>query len=125
MTLYQTLYLLYGKLVINNLKNWKNAHNITKNTIKNYYKNHQHHNANSQNAFTLQINSVFIFNDTLTQVNNKVAFIYATTSNFLHNGPWFNHNCNIDLAISFVFISSFIRQVFRYISFLLQRFLYI
>jgi hypothetical protein len=78
-----------------NFKSWKISNNISKTTIKNYYKNNRQqsrpsHSQFNQNNFTDHIsnNIIFILNDSLSNINNKVAYIYANTSNFLHNnGP--------------------------------------
>jgi hypothetical protein len=87
-------------------KEWKKQNNLTKNSFKSY----KHHKTNTQssskqnldrNRRTNNPSSFYTLADSLRQRSSYVAFIYTTSSNFLHNGPWYNHICTADLNVTF------------------------
>jgi hypothetical protein len=89
-------------------KVWKKDNNITKKTLRNYKQNNKSNNSNSNSHTTNQTTQNIPFftlhdGDSLCNRSNHVAFIYATSSNFLHSGPWHNHICSIDLSANFNF----------------------
>jgi hypothetical protein len=86
-------------------KEWKKNNNITKKSFKNYKNTNNRNRRNIQNNPHYHRNpsptTFFTLDDARRQISTHVAYIYATSSNFLHNGPWYNHICTNELSIPF------------------------
>jgi hypothetical protein len=85
-------------------KEWKHTNNITKSTFKNYRNSNSTTSLNTpsvQPRRSRQPEPFYTVSDSVRQRSARVAFVYATSSNFLHNGPWYNHLCDSDLSLTF------------------------
>jgi hypothetical protein len=86
---------------------------ITKDSFKNYSSSRNHtgqhndpnpspNNTSSRPIFDSPTDrGFFTLQEALRQKNDNVAYIYATSSNFRHSGPWHNHICTINLSLTF------------------------